>query len=227
MGAQRVCGGSPLRAGVAWTLDRALCLSSFSRTSSSASWRDGKPSKTQQLCEWRWGWTETWGRGWWVLSSCGQASAARRHLSGSSSLLWRARCLLLSGSKHLGAARDSWKQLCTTRSSSQALLHAPQAWGGTGVGVGPCSAGMPGVPGASPSRGWAAPRLPVGRPGACHARRGLFSQPRTPWCPWQGEDGTGRRDRRAAAAGDGGCEAGRTHKPAVGLGHCAQGTWGH
>ena len=133
MGAQRVCGGSPLRAGVAWTLDWVLCLSSCSRTSYSASWRDGKPSKTQQLCEWRWGRTETWGRGWWVLSSCGQASATRRHLSGSSSLIWRARCLLLSGSKHLGAARDSWKQLCTTQSSSQALLHAPQAWGRTGV----------------------------------------------------------------------------------------------
>lgn len=121
---------------MAWTLDRVLCFSSCSRTSSSASWRDGKPSKTQQLCECQWGRTETWGRGWWVLSSCGQASATRRHLSGSSSLLWRARCLLLSGSKHLRAARDSWKQLCMTRSSSQALLHAPQAWGGTGVGGG-------------------------------------------------------------------------------------------
>ncbi|KAM9617072.1 uncharacterized protein ACIBXB_020971 [Morphnus guianensis] len=37
---------------------------------------------------------------------------------------------------------------------------------------------MPGVPGASPSRGWAAPWLPLGHPGVHRAGQGLFSQPK-------------------------------------------------
>ena len=59
---------------------------------------------------------------------------------------------------------------------------------------------------------------PCSPSGGPNAGRALSSHPSCLWCPQQVEDGAGSQAVHVTYAGDGGCEAGRTDKPDVGLG---------
>lgn len=94
-----------------------------------------------------------------MLSSTGQASAAHRHLPGSSSPLWRAL------SKWLKTALSNSGLLEAALHNSEQLPGSP-----------PCPPGLGWVCAVLGCRGCLV--LPVGHPGVHHAGQGLFSQPK-------------------------------------------------